>query len=144
MRAAAAIIATILISATPAIARDVRPAEIREQSFSGSVPACDDGAVLGHISSYFALREFKYWNSPLRIVHFEGVQSVATRPWGLDHIPRRFCSATVLVSDGVKRRVDFSVRSGLGFAGMGSGVDWCIQGLDRNHAQSPNCRMAQP
>lgn len=145
MRVVAAMIATLLISASPALARDVMPAEERDHSFSADLAACDDGAVLGHISNYFATRESRFWGSSLRIEHFENVEVVAERPWGLDMIPRRFCKVTAVMSDGKRRQVDYSVRSGLGFAGLGtSSVDWCVQGLDRSHGQSPYCRMAQP
>ena len=44
---------------------------------------------------------------------------------GAGAIPRRFCTGTALVSDGYKRRVEFSVRDGLGFLGTGWGTDWC-------------------
>ncbi len=145
MRAWLAVAVALLISSAPALARDLRPAEERDHPFSADLAACDDAAVLGHISNYFGQREFQFWASPLRIVHFENVRPVSSRPWGLDMIPRRFCTATALVSDGVKREVDYSVRSGLGFAGLGtSDVDWCVRGLDRAHVQSPYCRMAQP
>lgn len=145
MRVVAAIVATLLISTSPVLAREMRPAEERDHGFSADLATCDDAAVLGHISNYFAAREGRFWDSPLRIEYFENVKTVAERPWGLDTIPRRFCTATVLVSDGVKRRVDYSIRSGLGFAGLGtSSVDWCVRGLDRAHAQSPLCKMAQP
>ena len=39
---------------------------------------------------------------------------------------------------------DASKFRALGFIGIGSGVTWCIIGLDRNHAFSPNCRAAGP
>ena len=28
--------------------------------------------------------------------------------------------------------------------GWGYGVEWCVHGLDRNHAFAPNCKMARP
>lgn len=146
MRAVAAIVATLLLSASPALSRELRPAEEREYGgFSANLAACDDGAVLGHIANYFATRESHFWKSSLRIEYFQDVRDVAERPWGLDTIPRRFCRVTAMLSDGVKREVDYSIRSGLGFAGLGtSSVDWCVRGIDRAHAQSPYCTMARP
>ncbi len=143
--AAAAILATLLVSSGPTLARDMRPAEERDHSFSANLSSCDDGAVLGHIASYFATREARFWGSSLKIDYFENVQTVAERPWGLDTIPRRFCTVTAMLSDGVKRQVDYSVRSGLDFVGIGtSNVDWCVRGIDRAHSQSANCKMARP
>jgi hypothetical protein len=69
---------------------------------------------------------------------------VAWRPWGLDTIPRRFCTGTVTISDGSRRRIDYSVREDLGIIGAEYGVEWCVAGLDRNWAYNPACKMAQP
>jgi len=62
----------------------------------------------------------------------------------LDYIPRRFCTGTAILSDGVKRRIDYSVREGLGLIGVTWGVDYCVLGLDRNWAYAPACQMARP
>ena len=68
-----------------------------------SLPAaCADPAVLQNISSRFSHKEGRFWNSGLQLLAFERVQEVAWRPWGLDYIPRRYCTGTVVVSDGFK------------------------------------------
>ncbi|HJZ21039.1 MAG TPA: hypothetical protein VJ226_08780, partial [Bradyrhizobium sp.] len=66
------------------------------------------------------------------------------RPWQSDNIPRRYCSADAMISDGKMRTVHYSIIEDGGFAGMGQGVEWCVTGLDRNWAYNPNCRSAQP
>jgi hypothetical protein len=66
------------------------------------------------------------------------------RPWAVDTIPRRFCTGTVVVSDGVKRRVNYSIIEDGGMIGGTWGVEWCVLGLDRNWAYNPQCRMALP
>ncbi|MEN3931243.1 hypothetical protein WJT86_09255 [Microvirga sp. W0021] len=145
MRVMAAVLTTLLISSSPVMARDMRPAEERDHSFSADLASCEDGAVLGHIANYFATKESHFWGSSVRIQHFENVRKVADRPWGLDTIPRRFCTATALLSDGQYHEVDYSIRSGLGFVGLGtSSVDWCVRGYDRSHTYSPSCKLAQP
>jgi len=126
------------------MAREIDPAERREVPFDASIPACNDPSVLAKIASRFATRESRFWNSPLTIVSYERIRDLAWRPWGLDFIPRRFCSGVVLVSDGHKRRVDYSIREDLGPIGATWGVDWCVAGLDRHYAHAPNCKMARP
>ena len=74
----------------------------------------------------------------------EQIRPLAWRPWGLDHIPRRFCTAMAVVSDGRRRRVDYSIREDLGFIGGSYGTEFCVHGLDRNWAYQPNCSMARP
>ncbi len=120
------------------------PAEYRYPRFTGAVPLCTDPAVWWEISDSFASREREYWNSGLAIEAYEGVGEFGYRTNGLSLIPRRYCQADALFNDGQRRRIVYNIGEALGFIGIGSGVTWCVQGLDRNHAFSPNCRAAGP
>ena len=53
---------------------------------------------------------------------------------------------TITTSDGVRRKVDYSVRESTGMIGASWGVEFCVQGLDRNlaYAYATACRMARP
>jgi hypothetical protein len=140
-----AIVLSGAIFAGPALAREIDPAERQEwPGYSASLPACSDRYVLGEISDKFSTAEDRFWNTSLRIVAFENIRETAWRPWGLDTIPRRFCTGIVTTSDGLKRRIDFSVREGLSFLGASWGTEWCIVGLDREYAYAPRCKQAQP
>ena len=110
--------------------------------YDGQLPPCE--SALGIISSRFAQKESTYWNSNLTIQGYERVREVAFRPWAPNTIPRRFCTATALVSDGLKHPVHFSIGETTGLIGVGPGVEWCVVGLDRNWAYSPACKMARP
>jgi hypothetical protein len=110
--------------------------------YDAVVPACDYG--LGVIASRFATKEGRFWNSSLTIQGFENVRQVAFHPWANDTIPRRFCTATAIVSDGKKRRVNYLIGEDTGFVGATWGVEWCVVGLDRNWAYNPACKMARP
>jgi hypothetical protein len=133
-----------LFTAPFAVAHEVTPAEKRILPYSSDLPLCSDPSVLAHISTNFAEKEAKFWDSSRTLVEYEHIKPLAYRPWGLDLIPRRFCTATVTVSDGVRHRIDYSVREDLGFIGNGWGIEFCVQGLDRNWAYAPGCRMARP
>jgi len=111
-------------------------------NYDGIVPACETG--LGTISSRFEEKEIRFWNSSLEIVGYERVRETAFRPWAKGTIPRRFCTATALVSDGTRHRVDYWIGEDTGFAGATWGVTFCLVGLDRNWAYNPNCKMARP
>ena len=110
--------------------------------YDGVLPACD--AALGTIASRFAQKEGQFWNSDLRILDFERVREIAFRPWAAGTIPRRFCSAVALVSDGRKHAVDYAIGEDTGMIGMTWGVEWCVVGLDRNWAYNPRCKMTRP
>lgn len=110
--------------------------------YDGRVAPCD--AALSTISSEFREKEGKFWNSDLQITGFGDIRETAFRPWQSDNIPRRYCSAAVMLSDGKPRTVHYSIIEDGGFAGIGQGVEWCVTGLDRNWAYSPACRSARP
>lgn len=142
------LVCALAMAAIPAWARsgrqEVVPAEERILPYEGSMPGCQDPAVLEKVSSMFAEKEAKFWNSSLTIQHYAEIKRIAWRPWGLDTIPRRFCTASARTSDGVRRRVDYSVREDLGVIGATWGVEYCVSGLDRSSAFAPGCRVARP
>jgi hypothetical protein len=110
--------------------------------YDGRLPPCEDG--LDRIKSNFEVKEGRFWNSNLKIVDFDRVKEEAFRPWAPDTIPRRFCRASALISDGKWRSVYYSIGEDTGFVGAGWGVEWCVVGLDRNWAYNPVCKSAKP
>jgi hypothetical protein len=110
--------------------------------YDGDLPPCE--SALGEISYRFAEKESKFWNSDLQITGYEKVRELAYRPWPSDSIPRRFCTAHALMNDGHVRQVHYSIIEDGGFAGYGSGVDFCVVGLDRDWAFNPACKAAKP
>lgn len=111
-------------------------------NYDGVLPPCE--AALDKIASRFSQKEGRFWNSDLQILDFERVREIASRPWAAGTIPRRFCSAVALVSDGRKHRVDYWIGEDTGMLGASWGVEWCVVGLDRNWAYNPACKMARP
>ncbi len=143
---AAAMALALLLSSAPA-----RAANWFEQNFwlsgpryDGKLPACDSYMALGSIRYTFAQKESRFWQSSLAILDFEQIRETAVSPWASDTIPRRFCSAVAVVSDGVRRPIHYAIGEDLGQIGAWSGVDWCVVGLDRNWAYNPACSMAKP
>ncbi len=141
----------VLIVLSAAATQGAQAAGLLEKNFwlngpryDAKLPACSDPAALAKIAARFQRKEGHFWNSELRIDDFLSVREIAFRPWAVDTIPRRFCSGHVLVSDGKKRRINFSIIEDGGMIGASWGVEWCVVGLDRNSAFSPGCKMAQP
>jgi len=112
--------------------------------YSADVPLCTDSWPLSKIRSTFRTKEGRFWNSDLEIVDFLNVREVAFRPWVAGAIPRRFCQADVIISDGAKRPVYYSIVEDGGFISASFGVEWCVVGLDRDWAYNPGCKMARP
>lgn len=112
--------------------------------YDDKVPLCHEHGPLDRIQSRFGSKEARFWNSKLEIVGFENIQEIAWEPWMSGTIPRRFCSASVLVSDGKRHQMYYSIAEDTGMLGVGYGVEWCVVGLDRNWAYNPSCRWARP
>jgi len=110
--------------------------------YDGDLPACE--AALPSITHQFAEKEGTFWNSALRITGYSEVREVAFRPWQSDNIPRRYCTADAMLSDGKARPVYFSIIEDGGLASFGNGVEFCVVGLDRNWAYNPACKAAKP
>ena len=112
--------------------------------YSSDVPLCSESGPLHRIASNFRTKEGRFWNSDLEIVDFQNVREIAMRPWVDGAIPRRFCRADAIISDGARRPVFYSIVEDGGFIGTTYGVEWCVVGLDRNWAYNPACKMAKP
>lgn len=110
--------------------------------YDGDLPPCEAG--LGKIASRFAEKESRFWNSDLQILGFDRVRQTAFHPWAKGTIPRRFCSAVAMVSDGRRHTVHYWIGEDTGTIGASWGVEWCVVGLDRNWAYNPACKMARP
>ena len=126
-----------------AAARPLVPAEQRYRPFTADLPACDDPGVLGTITSRFQQKESEYWNSALEIKLFDRVHESGFRSNGLDYIPRRYCTARALLNNDKRHYVTYWVGERTGIIGWSYGVEWCVQGLDRNNAYAPACRAAR-
>jgi hypothetical protein len=112
--------------------------------YEGQVPLCEDGWVTSKIRDRFSQKEREFWQSSLQINGIEGIRETAMRPWHYASIPRRFCSAYALVSDGTRRPMHYSIGEDTGHLGAWWGVEWCVAGLDRNWAYNPACKAARP
>jgi hypothetical protein len=142
LKTSAAAIACLF--AAPAAAQQLRPsdappAETRIFPYGADLPLCDDVTVLAQIRGDFDSRERNDWDTPLGIDSFAATRETGFRSKGLSYIPRRYCQADALVNDGSVHKVVYTIGEGAGFLGYGSGVTWCIVGMDRNHAFAPDC-----
>ena len=141
----------VLALAFAASALPARAANFLEKNFwlSGPrydrvIPTCDYPPALDRIIGRFGTTEHRFWNSDLRIVGIEDIRENAVLPWAAQSIPRRFCSGTALINDGVRHPIYYSIGEDTGLIGMEWGVNFCVVGLDRNGAYNPDCRAAKP
>lgn len=108
------------------------------------LPLCNSRGIFGAISSAFHDKESEYWNSDLRLVSFAEPIEVGYRTWGPEFFPRRFCIARAQVSDGAIHDIHYAIIHKAGTLGIAHRVEFCVDGLDRNLAYAPGCKMAGP
>lgn len=108
------------------------------------IPTCNYVPALDQVIANFHTKEFRFWNSELRIVGIENIRETAVLPWAAQSIPRRYCSGTALINDGLRHRIYYSIGEDTGMIGATWGVNFCVEGLDRNWAYNPACRAAKP
>jgi hypothetical protein len=144
-------VTVLTVAVTVSGALPARAANIFEKEFwmsgprySAKVPLCEERGPLKTIESRFHTKEGKFWNSELKIIGFEKIQEVSWQPWAPGTIPRRFCSASVLVSDGRWRSMYYSITEDGGMIGVSYGVEFCVVGLDREWSYQPACLRAKP
>lgn len=144
--AAALAVALGVLSFAPA-----RAATILEKNFwmpgpdySRDLPSCEYHAALDRIIRDFHSKENRFWNSELQIVGFENIHEIDTMPWAAQAIPRRYCGGTAVISNSTKHPIFYSIAEDTGMIGIDWGVNFCVVGLDRNHAYGPDCRAARP
>lgn len=58
-------------------------------------------------------------------------------------IARRYCGATVALSDGRDRDIWYLIEEGQGFASIGDNVEFCVSGFDRWFVYNGRCRVLQ-
>jgi hypothetical protein len=105
---------------------------------------CDDPYVLNWISSRFMTQALQVHHRPdLFIRHISGIHENRYLPFDGDYQPiaRRYCDATAVMSDGRQRSMWYLIEDGMGLAGMGDNVEFCISGLDRWLVYNGSCRV---
>jgi hypothetical protein len=128
------------------------PAEARWAPFYADLPKCDDASVLSTITSRFGEAENTFWGGAHAIAGFDRVREIGFRANGLSYIPRRYCVARAALDDPLApgdgrqtlRTAVYSIGANAGIIGIPWGVEWCVVGLDRNHAYAPDCDVLRP
>lgn len=133
------VVTTLAGVAVPSFAREQIPAETRERAYSADLSPCDAPGVLSRIQSRFATVESRFWDSNAEIVAIGQIRQAAFRPHGLDLIPRRYCQAVATMSNNRKLKLRYAIIEDAGIIGMSEGIQYCLEGYDRNYTAMPGC-----
>lgn len=105
--------------------------------------ACGEARVLRKIDRRFRYQVTHVPNLPnVEIVDFRRIHEHRYLPAGEDSsISRRYCGATVALSDGHDREIWYMIEEGQGYASIGDNVEFCVSGFDRWMVYNGACRV---
>jgi len=120
----------------------VRAADLGAYSDDSGV--CAEGWVLSRIRGNFSYQVSHVPNLPqVAISDFQNIQETRYLPALGEERPigRRYCGATVVLSDGDSRDIWYLIEEGQGFASIGNNVEFCVSGFDRWYVYNGRCRV---
>lgn len=105
--------------------------------------ACEDPYVLSIIASRFRHQVQNVPHLPnVDITDFRKIREHRYLPHSKKwQIARRYCGATAELSDGRHRSIWYLIEDGMGFAGVGDNVEFCVSGFDRWLVYNGSCRV---
>ncbi|MDH6229941.1 capsid protein [Mesorhizobium soli] len=56
-------------------------------------------------------------------------------------IPRLYCGAQAVLTDGTQHDIWYVIEGGMGFASIGDNVEFCVAGFDRWYVYDGRCRV---
>ncbi|PSJ61035.1 hypothetical protein [Kumtagia ephedrae] len=112
--------------------------------YRGAGP-CADQRYLNKIASRFDYQVRHVPNLPdVAITDFRDIYERRYQPESEDWpISRRYCGATVILSDGHSRNIWYLIEGRMGFIGIGHNVEFCVSGFDRWYVYNGGCRVLQ-
>ncbi|AWC24699.1 hypothetical protein CO731_04190 [Aminobacter sp. MSH1] len=119
-------------------------AQAADLSVSSDYPGiCGNASVLNRITSRFSYQVRHVPNLPqVGITDFQRIHEHRYLPADESHpIGRRYCGATVTLSDGGDRDIWYLIEEGMGFASIGDNVEFCVSGFDRWYVYNGRCRV---
>jgi capsid protein len=107
---------------------------------------CADRRFLNKIVDRFRYQVRHVPNLPdVAILDFQRIRANLYEPKAeRNPIPRQYCEADVVLSDGYTRNIWYLIEGGMGFAGIGDNVEFCVDGFDRWYVYNGRCRVLRP
>ena len=106
--------------------------------------ACNNKRVLRQIVDRFAWAENETWHRGFVIARIEEPRLRYTiGPRDLGTIPHRHCVARAVMTNGRAYTLYYTTEEEMGFASIGDGVNFCIDGLDPWRVHDGFCRTVR-
>ncbi len=104
---------------------------------------CGDSRILRKIERRFRHQVRHVPELPdVEIMEFQRIHQHRYLPTAEDRpIARRYCGATVVLSDGSRPYMNYLIEDEMGFASIGDNVEFCVAGFDRWFVYNGRCRL---
>jgi len=106
-----------------------------------SLPACEAPEVIARIHQKFAWSEYSHAYRGVDLVSVDRIREKLTEYYGPRPIPRRYCSARAMLSNGKNVSMPYLIEEGMWVAGTRWNVEFCATGYDRWHVYGGSCRV---
>jgi hypothetical protein len=103
-------------------------------------PDCSATDVLSQIVERQRYGERFAYRHGENLKRIDAINEYHLEAFGPAPIQRRFCKAEALMSTGRTRKLYYMIEKGMGLAGTGYKVEFCLQGLDHWGVYDGNCR----
>jgi len=104
---------------------------------------CDGAGVLGHIKGRFAWAERNTWHRGFVMAEIGNARPSGHPFAEPGFVKRDYCQADSVMTNGMPYAVFYVIEHGLGFAGLGRDIDFCVLGLDPWHIHDGDCRTVR-
>lgn len=118
-----------------------QPIEDDIKPITGDLPECDNPRVLKKIYSRFRHAERNTFQHGVEIADVHDIRERFVRYEPHNLLEMRHCIAHADMTDGSHDQLLYMIQTGMGFAGMGWDVDFCIPGRDYFYAYDGQCRV---
>lgn len=103
-------------------------------------PECHNPAVIKQIIKRFNWAEDNTWQRGIRLQAVERIRQRGRAGSGVSAIQHRHCRGHALLNNGRHPTIYFLIEEGMGFAGNGFNVEFCVSSLDRWNEDNQHCR----
>lgn len=135
--------ASVVAAAMAAVLSCISPAsaDFYDYRMPAPFPECSAPAVYSQIVGRFNWATSTTFHYGVAIESISAARERGRVSFGLAPVNRRYCRAQAMLSNGRRHTVHYRIEEGMGLAGTGWKVEFCLPGYDRWRVSGGGCRV---